>query len=143
MKSNTPGELRLWLAAFRRFYDASNLQQQPVATQQGYFLQALDSSLQEILERQLCPGTSVFGPAGCIDILEAEFKSLYPIFNRRVDFFQVRRDQGESTADFWQRLTKLGDMADLEAVSKEDLTVFRFIDACEDAHLREKIFDLK
>ena len=29
-------------------------------------------------------------------------------------------------------------MADLEAVSKEDLTVFRFIDACEDSHLREK-----
>ena len=142
-KSNTPGELRLWLAAFRRFYDASNLHQQPVATQQGYLLQALDPSLQEILERQICPGTSVFGPAGCIDMLEAEFKSLYPIFNRRVDFFQVRRDQGEAAGDFWQRLAKLGDMADLESVSKEDLTVFRFIDACDDSHLREKIFDLK
>ena len=142
-KSNTPGEFRLWMAAFHRFYDASNLQHQPVATQQEYLLQALDSLLQEILERQICPGTTVFGPAGCIDMLEAEFKSLYPIFNRRVDFFQVRRDQGEATGDFWQRLTKLGDMADLEAVSKEDLTVFQFIDACQDTHLREKIFDLK
>ena len=142
-KSNTPGEMRLWLASFRRFYDASNLDQQPTATQQGYFLQALDSSLQEILERQLCPETSIFGPAGCVDMLEAEFKSLYPVFNRRVDFFRVRRDQGEVAGDFYRRLAKLGDMADLEAVSKEDLTVFRFIDACEDAHLREKIFDLK
>ena len=142
-KSNTPGELRLWLAAFRRFYNASNLHQQPVATQQGYLLQALDPSLQEILERQICPGTLVFGPAGCIDMLEAEFKSLYPIFNRRVDFFQVRRDQGEAAGDFWQCLAKLGDMADLESVSKEDLTVFRFIDASDDSHLREKIFDLK
>ena len=95
-KSNTPGEFRLWIAAFRRFYDASNLHQQPISTQQGYLLQALDSSLQEILEHQLCPGTTIFGPAGCIDMLEAEFKSLYPIFNRRVDFFQVRRDQGEA-----------------------------------------------
>ena len=34
------GELRLWLAAFRRFYYASNLHQQPIATQQGYLLQA-------------------------------------------------------------------------------------------------------
>ena len=142
-KSNTPGEFRLWIAAFRRFFDASNLQQQPTSTQQGYLLQALDSSLQEILERQLCPGTTIFGPAGCIDMLEAEFKSLYPIFNRRVEFFQVRRDQGEANGGFWMRLTKLRDMADLEAISKEDLTVFRFIDACEDAHLREKIFDLK
>ena len=96
-KSNTPGEMRLWLASFRRFYDASNLNQQPTATQQGYFLQALDASLQEILERQLCPETSIFGPAGCVDMLEAEFKSLYPVFNRRVDFFRVRRDQGEVT----------------------------------------------
>ena len=143
MKSNSPGEFRLWIAVFRRFYDASNLQQQPISTQQGYLLQALDSSLQEILERQLCPRTTIFGPAGCINMLEAEFKSLYPIFNRRVDFFQVRRDQGEATGDFWLRLTKLVDMADLEAVSKEDLTVFRFIDACDDTHLREKIFNLK
>ena len=139
-KSNTPGEFRLWIAAFCRFFDASNLQQQPISTQQGYLLQALDSSLQEILERQLCPGTTIFGPAGCIDMLEAEFKSLYPILHRRVDFFQVRRDQGDATGDFWLRLTKLGDMADLEAISKEDLTVFRFIDACGYAHLREKIF---
>ena len=134
MKSNTPSEFRLWMAAFRRFYDASNFQQQHTATQQGYLLQALDPSLQEILELQISPGTSVFGPSGCMDMLEAEFKSLYPIFNRRVDFFQVRKDQGEATRDFWQRLTKLGDMADLEAISKEELTVFRFIDGCEDTH---------
>ena len=34
-------------------------------------------------------------------------------------------------------------MADLEAMSREDLTAFRFIDACDDKSLREKIFDLK
>ena len=34
-------------------------------------------------------------------------------------------------------------MADLEAMSREDLTAFRFIDACNDKRLREKIFDLK
>ena len=34
-------------------------------------------------------------------------------------------------------------MADLESMSKEDLTAFRFIDACDDRRLREKIFELK
>ena len=34
-------------------------------------------------------------------------------------------------------------MADLESMSKEDLTAFRFIDACDDKRLREKIFELK
>ena len=65
------------------------------------------------------------------------------VFNRRVDFFQVRRDQGENTEDFLRCLSKLGNMADLEALSKEELTTFRFIDACDDKRLRDKIFDLK
>ena len=84
----------------------------------------------------------IFGPARCLDLLKAEFRSLYPIFN--VDFFQVRGiHQGEYAEDFWRRLSKLGDMADLESMSKEDLTAFRFIDACDDKRLREKIFELK
>ena len=124
-------------------HDASGLKQQSVATQQGYLLQAIDTNLQDIVARQMTSKMPIFGPAGCLEILEAEFKSLYPIFNRRVDFFQVRKDQGESAEEFWRRLSKLGDMADLESMSREDLTAFRFIDACDDKRLREKIFDLK
>ena len=94
-KSKTPCEFRLWIAAFERFHDTSGLKQQSVATQQGYLLQALDSDLQDVVARQITPGMPIFGAAGCLDLLETEFKTLYPIINRRVDFFQVRRDQGE------------------------------------------------
>ena len=142
-KAKTPSEFRLWIAAFNRFYDASSLKQQPIATQQGYLLQALDTELQEVMEKQITPSMQIYGPTGCLQILENEFKTLYPIFNRRVDFFQVKRDQGENTEDFYRRLSKLGDMADLEAITKEELTTFRFIDACNDKRLRDKIFDLK
>ena len=93
-RSKTLSELRLWVAAFQRFYNGSGLGKQSIATQQGFLLQALDAELQEVVSRQITPGIPVFGPAGCLDLLEAEFQSLYPIFNRRVDFFQVRRDQG-------------------------------------------------
>ena len=34
-------------------------------------------------------------------------------------------------------------MADLEAMSKEELNTFRFLGACDDKILRNKIFDLK
>ena len=139
LKSKTPCEFRLWIAAFQRFHDASGLKQQSVATQQGYLLQALDADLQDVVARQIMPGMPIFRSTRCLDLLEAKFKSLYPIFNRRVDFFQVRKDQGESAEEFWQRLSKLGDMADLEAMSREDLMAFRFIDACDNKRLREKI----
>ena len=85
----------------------------------------------------------IFGPAGCLDLLEGEFRILYPIFNRRVEYFQVVREQGESSKEFYRRLTRLSDMADLEAMSKEELNTFRFFGACDDKILRNKIFNLK
>ena len=78
-----------------------------------------------------------------MDVLEGEFRTLYPIFNRRVDFFQVKREQGEESEEFFRRLNKLAQMADLEAMTQEELTTFRFIAACEDKQLRKQIFDLK
>ena len=61
------------MAAFRRFYEASNLSAQSVATQKGYLLQALSLELQEVVEQKLTPAMQLFGPAGCLDILEGEF----------------------------------------------------------------------
>ena len=81
-RSKTPSEFSLWVAAFQRFYDTSGLRQQSIATQQGYLLQALDAELQEVVSHQITPGIPVFGPAGCLDLLEAEFHSLFPIFSR-------------------------------------------------------------
>ena len=106
-------------------------------------LQALDTDLQDVVARQITPGMAIFAPGGCLDLLETEFKTIYPIFNQHVDFFQVRRDQGEGAEDFWRCLSKLDDMADLESMTREDLTAFRYIDACDDKRLREMIFDLK
>ena len=142
-KTNTPSEFRLWLSAFKRFYDTSSLKDQSVATQQGYMLQALSAELQEVVEQKLTQGMPIFGSVGCLDVLEGEFRILYPIFNRRVEYFQVTRDQGESSEEFYHRLTRLSDMADLEALSKEELNTFRFLGACNDKVLRNKIFDLK
>ena len=131
------------MAAFRRFHEASNLKQQPIATQQGYLLQALRAGLQEIVERKLTPSKPLFGPAGCLDILEGEFRTLYPIFNRRVNFFQVVREPGENADDYLCRLSSLAEMADLGAMTQKELTTFRFIGSCNDRRLRGKIFQLK
>ena len=142
-KESTPSEFRLWMAAFQRFHEASNLKQQPIATQQGYLLQALSAGLQEIVERKLTPNMPLFSPAGCLDILEGEFRTLYPIFNRRVDFFQVIREPGENADEYLHRLTSLAEIADLGAMTPEELTIFLFIGSCNDKRLREQIFQLK
>ena len=142
-KENTPSEFRLWVAAYRRFHEASNLKLQPVAMQQWYLLQALSAGLQEIVERKLTLSMPLFGPAGCLDILQGEFRILYPIFNRRVDFFQVAREPGENSEEYLRRLSSLAEMANLRAMTQEELTTFRFIGSCNDKRLRDKIFELK
>ena len=91
MRTNTPSEFRLCVSAFKRFHEASSLNAQSTATQQGYMLQALSAELQEVMEWKITPGMPRFGPAGCLDILKGEFRILYPIFNRRVEYFQVVR----------------------------------------------------
>ena len=88
-KMNTPRQFRLWISAFKRFYEASSLKEQSVATQQGYMLQALSAELQEVVEQKLTPSMPIFGSAGCLDVLEGEFRILCPIFNRQVEYFQV------------------------------------------------------
>ena len=49
-KTNTPSEFWLWTSAFKRFYEASSLKEQSVATQHGHMLQALSPELQEVVE---------------------------------------------------------------------------------------------
>ena len=85
----------------------------------------------------------IFGPGGCVELLEQEFKIIYPIFSRRLDFFKHNQELGEESSAFLHRILTMGDMADLENLTMEDLKAFRFIAGCNDKKLREKLFQLK
>ena len=142
-QSKSPEEFRLWVSAFRRFYEASGLSATNVATQQGYLLRALDSDLRKTVERKISVTMDVFGPGGCMEVLEAEFKMLYPIFTRRLEFFQATQDPGEDPTALLERMEGMGNMADLANMSQDELTAFRFMTACTDIRLRDKLFELK
>ena len=142
-QSRSPEDFRLWVTAFRRFYKASDLGSQDLATQQGYLLTALEYSLRKKVERKIETAMPIFGPGSCMDILEAEFRILYPIFTRRLEFFQAVQDPGEDPKDLLERLEGMGDMADIATLNQDELTAFRFITACTDNRLRDKLFELK
>ena len=142
-KSKTPEEFRLWMSAFRRFFDASSLEKHNAATQQGYLLRGLEIDLRKVIELKITPAMKLYGAGGCMDVLEEEFQIIYPLFSRRVDFFQLRPDTGEDVADYLHRVVATSDMADLEAMNKEDLAAFQFIASCADSRLRDKLFKLK
>ena len=98
-QSKSPEEFRLWVSAFRRFYEASGLANQNLATQQGCLLKALEYDLRKTVERKITSTMTIFNPGGCMDVLEAEFRIFYPIFTRRLEFFQATQDPGEDPKD--------------------------------------------
>ena len=142
-EGQSPEEFQLWMSAFKRFYDASSLANHNVATQQGYLLQAVNMDLGKVVEHKITPSMKVLGPGGCLEVLEVEFRIIYPIFLRCVDFFLVKQDPREDLAEYLLHLSTMSDMADLEAMSKEDLTAFSFIASCTDKRLHDKLFKLK
>ena len=142
-KTTSPVQFRLWTGAFQRFYDASGLAAQNLATQQGFLLKALDEDLGEVIAAKITPTMRMYGPSGCMELLEAEFRVLYPIFSRRLDFFQSSQDAGEDSADYLHRVCAAKDMADLDALNPDDLAVFKFVAGCNDKRLREKLFEAK
>ena len=128
------------MGAFTRFYDASGLADHNAATQQGYLLKAVDTDLRKTIESKITSGMKVFGTGGCLQLLEEEFKVIYQIFARHLDFFQVKQDSSEDSADYLNRVMALGDMVDLESMNREDLTAFRFIVSRTDRGLWDKLF---
>ena len=142
-KSKSPEEFRMWVGVFRHLYDASGLAQHHVATQQGYLLRGIDFELRKPIGAKITPTMQIFGPGGCVELLEQEFKNIYPIFSRRLDFFQHNQKLGEESSAFLHRISTMGDKADLENLTMEDLKAFGFIAGCNVKKLREKVFQLK
>ena len=118
-QAKSPEEFRLWVSAFRRFYEASGLSGTNVATQQGYLLCALEFDPRKMVEWKITATMAIFGPGGCMDVLEAEFKMFYPIFSRRLEFFQATQDPGEDPTALLEQMEGMGDMADLASMTQD------------------------
>ena len=70
--------------------------------------------------------------------MQREFKAQYPMLLRRHEFFQLRQAKGQSLSDFAVKLRELGDRADLDGLTLDQIYVFRYIGGTEDKRLREK-----
>ena len=140
-KDDTPEKMRNWVTDFTTFLQSGD--DLAIATQQAYFRRLIDDHLRRAVEPHIMPNTPVLGKGGCLEILRAEFRVLYPIFARQVDFFKVNQAGSEDAISYLEKLTTLGLEANVNQLDRESITVFRFISSCSDQRLREKIFESK
>ena len=136
-KDNNPVEFRSWVEKFKVYFQATNLGSSTTIEQQAYFKAYLDPWLVARISPSITATTKIFDENGCIDILESDFKERYPLFVRRVEFFRSNQKQGQPFSEWFLKLKQMGEEADLQSISIDDLYIMRSIQGTTDNKLRE------
>ena len=78
-----------------------------------------------------------------VDKVMATFESIHPLLIRKVTFLDLTPHQGEWMADFCRRLDTVAEIADMAAVTLNELKVIRVAQSCADKDLKGNYIDLK
>ena len=140
-RDNTPIEFAAWIEQFRAYFVSSRMAQASLMEQQAYFKNCIGAYLLSRIQSKIQVNTPILpDPAGtdlsCIELLREEFLVQYPLFTRRLDFFQYKQASGQHFTDWETTLRKKGDEADLAALSVDDLYVMRYLTGITDSKLQ-------
>ncbi|PCJ22640.1 MAG: hypothetical protein COA94_08935, partial [Rickettsiales bacterium] len=134
----TPVEFRSWSEKFRAYHSSSRMELGKVRDQQAYLRACLDSYLDSRLARKLEDDTPIFGRDSCIAILQTEWEVRYPILERRLEFWRTKQATGQWFTDWATALHRMGDEAELDNMTINQMYIMRYIVGTNDIKLREK-----
>ena len=98
---NNPIEFRTWQRKFRVYYTTSSFDKRNLEEQQAYTTNCLDPKLEQRIQAKIETDTPVFGKENSImKALEDDLLIRFPMFNRRLEFFQCTQSKGQSFTDF-------------------------------------------
>ena len=142
-RENNPVELRAWVERFTAFFISSRLSEATEVEQQAHFKACLDAYLNSRLHQHIKPNTPILPDPtsldrSCIELLQDEFLVQHPLFSRRLDFFNFKQSSGQAFTDWYQKLRKKGDEADLAAMTVDDLYTMRCFTGVTDPELKRE-----
>ena len=140
-REHSPIEFTNWIEQFSAYFTSSRMINSSILEQQAYFKNCIGAYLISRINAKIQPNTPVLpDPAGtdisCIELLKEEFLVQYPLFTRRLDFFQYKQSQGQQFTDWETTLRKKGDEADLASLTVDDLYVMRYLTGISDTKLQ-------
>ena len=145
--SYNPDEMRTWMVTFMAYYDSSRFDTCSVPVQQAYLLNCLDATLATRLREGMGHDTPIKrvranpGLVTCEGLIEQEFLRKYPVFVRRLRFFNYRQSSGQLFSDYAAKLRKIGDEAELARIGVDELYVYRWLTGCTDEKLLGKMLE--
>ena len=139
-----PGQFRHWAAQFKAFYSRSKLSTSTIPEQQWYLYKCLDVELADLVRLDVSETTQIFGAVNsCFVVLEQKFEEEFPLFVRRLQYFQAMQKQGQPFSEFVTELKKLANEASVSTITPQEIVGFRLLSAVTDAFLKEKFLELE
>ena len=144
---HTPLEFRKWIKAFKGWYTQNQMHRMPTSLQHRYFFNHIDEKLVDKIDHHILEATKVFSDdldeETCTTILEAEFRNIFPVFNRRLDFFTHIQASGQLFSETIDTIDKLSVEAQVYDLETDEIMVMRYLSACTNSKLREKLMRLE
>ena len=140
----TAAEMRFWAKEFRSFYRTSCLDKEKVEDQQLYFFKCIDMELDAILRLSVDDQTPVLGDVNsCMAYLKEHFEVTHPVTTRRIEFFRCKQKKGQKFTAWLATLVKLGQEAELDKLTVDDIYVHNVIEGTVDLELQKRFLKLE
>ena len=140
-REHTPVELTVWIKKFTAFFVGSAFEKATLIEQQAHFNASIDAFLVERLSQLIKPNTPVLPDAAdieksCIDHLKDVFLIINPLFSRRMDYFGFTQGKNQPFTEWYEKMLKRQDEADLPGLTVADLTAMRCLTGVSDPVLK-------
>ena len=145
---HSPTELNAWSIQFRSYFDASRLDNLPVAQQQAFLRQGLKPDVWTAIKHKINDDTPVFSNPlaleedSCQKFIENAFQIRYPLIMRRYKFFTYERKGNQTVTNFRAKLRELAAAAQLEQMGQNDYLIFRMIAGINDSYTADKLLSI-
>ena len=140
---NKPIELRQWIRQLRMFFKSNQLEKVSVDEQIGYCRRFLSPELEVLVSTKMDDHTVVDGHHNSmVSLIQGQFDVKYPLFERRLEYFQLQMQQGQAPSAFVAKKIQLSYEADLASLQVDDLNCFMVMMGLKDDALLSKLLDM-
>ena len=129
--TDTPTKFEGWCTKAKVWIKASKFMNAERDEQLVYFCSIVEEPLWKRIEPLIGATTPIMAEAdedpSCLQILRDEFMKLYPLFNRRLDYFRSKPKSGETLTEYVNELQIVWAAAELEDLSVDESVAFKIM----------------
>ena len=145
-ETDSPQTLAAYSKLLPAYFASSGFNDNDWDVQIAFWYMTMSDSLRRRMAALVDTDLPIFAPVEggdcCMKRLKDEFEKLYPIFDRRLDFYNYGQTPGQSFSDFCNTLEVIGNTSDLAGMGIDDQYVVRYMTGTCDPELRKEFLKL-